>query len=358
MEHNPKNERDDAEKMNNHYHLEEIFFQKKTTFQKIQQLTQNLPDVQANIHISDSKWSISEILEHLAVSENQLLQLIESMLKKTEKAGKSVSEKSPSEILVKIIFERSKGEKYKTRDEFLPTGKLPILVSLQLMQNIQTKLNELKARLESADLNFAVFPHWIFGRLNLGQWLTFLGYHEERHLAQIKAILDSIGFTQAALQPALENKEDLKIVRTNSADKNFIELVKSLDADLQIRDGDDHPFFAQYNKLDNIKFAVVAYWNGVPAGCGAIKQYDNETMEVKRMFVNPELRGKGIAAKVLLDLENWAEELNFKKCILETGKKQPEAIILYQKNGYKSIPNFGQYQNVESSVCFEKILNS
>ena len=149
----------------------------------------------------------------------------------------------------------------------------------------------------------------------------------------------------------------LKIVRTNSSDKDFIALVKLLDADLQIRDGEDHPFFAQYNKLDNIKYAVVAYLDEIPVGCGAIKQYDEHTMEIKRMFVNPELRGKGIATKVLIELENWVRELNFSKCILETGKRQPEAIRLYEKNGYEIIPNFGQYKNVESSVCFEKIIN-
>lgn len=343
--------------MNNHNHLEEIFSQKAATFQKILHYTQDLPDAQANIHISDDKWSISEILEHLAAVENQLLRLIESMLKKTEKAGKLVSEMSPSEISFSTILERSKGEKYKARDEFLPTGKLPILVLLQMMQDIQTKLNGLKTRLESVDLKFAVFPHWIFGRLNLEQWLAFLGYHEQRHLAQIKEILDSIKFVQTTQQPAIDSKETLKIVRTNSDDKNFIELVKFLDADLRIRDGDDHPFYAQYNKIDNIKYAVVAYLDEIPVGCGAIKQYDEETMEVKRMFVNPELRGKGIATKVLIELENWVRELSFSKCILETGKKQPEAIRLYQKNGYKAIPNFGQYKNVENSVCFEKIIN-
>lgn len=152
--------------------------------------------------------------------------------------------------------------------------------------------------------------------------------------------------------------EMTKISRTDSSDIDFINLVKLLDADLQIRDGADHPFYAQYNKIDHIKYAVVAYLNKLPAGCGAIKKYDDVTMEVKRMFVNPELRGKGIATKVLLELENWARELNFKKCILETGKKQPEAIRLYQKNGYKVIPNFGQYKNAENSVCFEKYLNS
>jgi hypothetical protein len=55
-------------------------------------------------------------------------------------------------------------------------------------------------------------------------------------------------------------------------------------------------------------------------------------------------------------LENWAGELSYAKCILETGKRQPEAIGLYKKNGYKLIPNYGQYAEAENSLCFEKEL--
>jgi len=150
------------------------------------------------------------------------------------------------------------------------------------------------------------------------------------------------------------DKNILKIVRTNSDNPDFKELVKLLDAELAERDGADHPFYAQYNKIDKIKFAVVAYENGKPVSCGAIKEYSNDTMEIKRMYTLPESRGRGIAAKVLSDLENWTKELSFKKCILETGKKQPEAIALYKKNGYKLIPNYGQYAEVENSLCFKK----
>jgi GNAT superfamily N-acetyltransferase len=64
----------------------------------------------------------------------------------------------------------------------------------------------------------------------------------------------------------------------------------------------------------------------------------------------------GIASKILTNLENWAEELSYKKCILETGKKQPEAIALYLKNDYTVIPNYGHYASVENSLCFEKKL--
>lgn len=147
-------------------------------------------------------------------------------------------------------------------------------------------------------------------------------------------------------------------VRTNSADAEFVKLVTYLDADLKRRDGEDHSFYAQFNKIDAINHIIVAYENGIAVGCGAIKEYAADTMEVKRMFVLPEKRKKGIATIVLKELELWAFELSYKKCILETGKKQPEAIELYKRNNYTIIPNYGQYEFVEDSVCFEKaILN-
>ncbi len=146
----------------------------------------------------------------------------------------------------------------------------------------------------------------------------------------------------------------LTITRTNSAHPDFQKLVVLLDRDLAIRDGDEHAFFAQFNKIDAIKHVVLAYDGDQAVGCGAIKEYEANVMEVKRMYVLPEKRGHGIASQVLRELENWAAELNYQKCILETGEKQPEAIRLYQKNKYTVIPNYGQYADVVSSVCFEK----
>ncbi len=144
--------------------------------------------------------------------------------------------------------------------------------------------------------------------------------------------------------------------RTDSGNKDFQMLVRELDEDLKIRDGDDHDFYAQFNQIDKIKHSIVAYDNGIPVGCGAIKVYDHNTMEVKRMFVVPRMRGQGIASMILNHLELWALELNYTKCLLETGINQPEAIAMYKKNRYKIIQNYGQYANVSNSVCFEKIL--
>lgn len=155
---------------------------------------------------------------------------------------------------------------------------------------------------------------------------------------------------------ATEDRSMIRIVRTNSDNKDFLELVKLLDAELAVRDGEDHSFYSQFNKVDKIKYVVVAYEDETPVGCGAIKEYDASSMEIKRMFVTPDGRSKGIATTVLIELENWARELSCTKCILETGKKQPEAIRLYTKNGYQPIPNYGQYADVENSLCFEKDL--
>ena len=149
----------------------------------------------------------------------------------------------------------------------------------------------------------------------------------------------------------------MEILRVAPDLPDFIELVKELDAGLAISDGEDHAFYDQFNKLDNIKYVMVAYLDGQAVGCGAIKTFDATTMEVKRMYVRPVHRGMGIATKVLAALEAWAAELGNKRCILETGHKQPEAIALYHKCNYQIIENYGQYAGVANSICFEKRLD-
>ena len=150
----------------------------------------------------------------------------------------------------------------------------------------------------------------------------------------------------------------LHLTRTDSTNADFLHLVAFLDADLRIRDGAEHAFYAQFNQVALIRHVVVAYRGGVAVGCGAFKPYDAVvgTAEIKRMWVEPTHRGHGIAAAVLTELEGWARELGYTRCLLETGIKQPEAIGLYHKAGYTSVPNYGQYLNVANSVCFGKAL--
>ena len=149
----------------------------------------------------------------------------------------------------------------------------------------------------------------------------------------------------------------ISILKTDASHQDFIALVRSLDSDLANRDGEMHNYYHQFNQINQIKFAIVAYKDGIPVGCGAFKEFEKDTQEVKRMYVLPEMRGKGIASGILKELELWAKELGYSRCVLETGKNQPEAINLYLRRGYKIIPNYGQYAGIANSVCFEKLLS-
>lgn len=149
----------------------------------------------------------------------------------------------------------------------------------------------------------------------------------------------------------------IRLIRTTSENADFQNLVRLLDAELRIRDGEEHGFFAQFNKIDGLREVVVAYLDNIAVGCGAVKAYSEQTAEIKRMFVKEEQRGRGIGGKILTALEIRAKELGFAECILETGFKQPEAIALYQRSGYGIIPNYGQYAGIESSVCMKKSLD-
>ena len=150
----------------------------------------------------------------------------------------------------------------------------------------------------------------------------------------------------------------IDILKTESHHKDFQKLVRELDLYLAEIDGEDHSFYAQYNKLDAIKNCIIIYIDKEPIACGAYKKYDDQTIEVKRMFTKEHYRGKGYAKMVLLLLEKWAKEEGFKTCILETAIKQPEAIRVYEREGYKRIPNYGQYIGVEISLCMQKELNA
>ena len=148
----------------------------------------------------------------------------------------------------------------------------------------------------------------------------------------------------------------MRLERTDSGNAEFRSLVGLLDAGLAIIDGDQAPFFAQYNQIDQIRHVVVAYDGETAVGCGAFKEYEPGVSEIKRMFVIEAKRGKGIAAEILNELERWSVEEGFETAILETGNKMTAAIRLYEKSGYERMPNYGQYIGVDSSVCMKKDL--
>ncbi len=148
----------------------------------------------------------------------------------------------------------------------------------------------------------------------------------------------------------------IELLRTNSGNRNFKELVNDLDTELAIVDGEEHAFYSQYNSIHTLNYVLIAMDESKAIGCGAMKEIEPKVFEIKRMYVESDSRGKGIGGKILKALEMWAMELNIEKCVLETGKKQQEAIALYNRSGYKLTPNYGQYKDIANSICFEKLL--
>jgi GNAT superfamily N-acetyltransferase len=144
--------------------------------------------------------------------------------------------------------------------------------------------------------------------------------------------------------------------RTNSENEDFQRLVLELEKHLTSVDEEAHFKCKPFNKLETIQYVIVAYIEKKAVGCGAIREYDCDTVEIKRMFVSENARKKGIGTGILTALEVWANELGFKRCILETGNSLPEAVKLYKKNNYIQIPNYGQYTVMEKSICFAKDL--
>lgn len=148
----------------------------------------------------------------------------------------------------------------------------------------------------------------------------------------------------------------VQIFRCNSEEDGFIDLTKRLDEDLKKGNGDKESFYQKFNKINSIDTAILLKDGDVTVGCGCFKEHDEFSVEIKRMFILPEYRGKGYAKMVLSELEHWAKELGYQKAVLETGNHNTKAVTLYQNYGFHRTENYGQYANVETSVCFEKLL--
>lgn len=151
---------------------------------------------------------------------------------------------------------------------------------------------------------------------------------------------------------------EINIIRTNSTNPHFQQLVNQLDKYLAYIDGEEHSFYAQYNNIDVLEHTVVLFIDNFPCSCGAFKALDDRTVEIKRMFTETSLRSKGFASRVLTELEIWAKEMGYKSCKLETGKRMADAVNFYRKQGYRVVPNYEQYKGIENSICFEKSLST
>jgi putative acetyltransferase len=150
---------------------------------------------------------------------------------------------------------------------------------------------------------------------------------------------------------------DIVLRRTSGDDPHFQMLVADLDKDLWARYPAIQQNFTPFNKIDPSARVVVAYSQNGPVGCGCFRKMDDEgTLEIKRMYVRPQSRGKGIAKLVLSELEKWGKDEGFTQAKLETGNNQPEALAVYSGAHYKQIPNYPPYIDIAESICMAKKL--
>ena len=149
-------------------------------------------------------------------------------------------------------------------------------------------------------------------------------------------------------------KNKVRIVKTTSENPDFVNLISALDKSLWERYPELKSDYWGNNILEINPNVVILYLEEKAVGCGCFKKYDKNTIEIKRMFVSPEVRGMGLAQTILLELEAWARDLGYSISVLETLYKQKEAIALYQKTGYAIVENYEPYVGLENSICMRK----
>src|SRR5258705_8941733 len=151
-------------------------------------------------------------------------------------------------------------------------------------------------------------------------------------------------------------KDELLIKRTSGDDPDFQLLISHLDNELWNELKEDQATYDQYNKVSGLQTVLVLYFGGQPAACGCFKQFDSNTAEIKRMFVEKQYRGRGYSKRILEKLETWIRESGYGNAVLETSIRFKAARGLYDQAGYEVIENYGQYKGLEESVCMKKNL--
>lgn len=148
----------------------------------------------------------------------------------------------------------------------------------------------------------------------------------------------------------------IELLHVDSTHVDFQKLALALEQEIFVRDGELAETNHELNKVGFMKNAIVLYVNDNAAACGAFRDFSEDTIEIKRMYVSPLYRRNNFASKILSELESLSRKSGFKYAVLETGRNQPEAISLYLKHGYIEIEKFGKYIDSVNSICFKKEL--
>ena len=256
---------------------------------------------------------------------------------------------------------------YETR----PFGKYPICY--RVMGKIFARFNPeekfykitLKCQPEKANLYRQLYPELVVRGYHCPPvqqpyWNTIdldLFFDMELLFHMIDEAHDEIiGKLSKKAKKQLLDLSELDFKHTDGADPDFAFLCKKLDNALNDLVGTNfqRSQYEQYNQSDSIHDVIVAYRKGNPVACGAFKMYDEEHAELKRIFTDTLCRNIGLGAEMVRRLEAKAKIKGYKWCVLETGKPLEAACNVYKKAGYKIISNYGQYANMQDSICMER----
>ena len=172
---------------------------------------------------------------------------------------------------------------------------------------------------------------------------------------QNKLLFNSLSFIYRYLRSNfLLKMNDLTVKRTTTADPDFMRLVQLLDHELWNELNEDQATYDQFNKVPDLKTAVLLYINEEAVASGCFKEKAPQTVEIKRMFVKKDWRGRGLSKLILQELENWARELGYRFAVLETSIHFNTAQKLYLGSGYDIIDNYPPYEGLRESVCMRK----
>lgn len=151
-----------------------------------------------------------------------------------------------------------------------------------------------------------------------------------------------------------------RFVRSNGHVADFVSLCHQLDYELDLRAGDDaqRARHSKYNTLDEIRHAFVIYHGEKAVGCGAIRRFDEKTVELKRIYIAMDERRKGLASELIGHLQDWARELGYQRMILETPESMLEAQQLYCSLAFEKIVQYGPYKEMPEARCMSKSLRS
>ena len=109
--------------------------------------------------------------------------------------------------------------------------------------------------------------------------------------------------------------------------------------------------FIPYNLSESISDVLLAYMDGVAVGCAGLKKYNDSDVEIKRVWVEPDYRGRHIATELMNRIEDKAREMGFKRAVLQTRPIMEDAVGLYEKRGYELIGNYPPYDKLEGAIC-------